>query len=65
MNSKVVPFRREVMPDNIFQMIEKYMHGELSTIHIVGVTTDGRVINTSAGDSPEFIRKHDSIKRRG
>ena len=65
MNSNVIPIRREVLPNNIFQVIEDFMHGKLVSIHILGVTTDGRIINTSAGDVPEVMHKHDSIKRRG
>ena len=64
MNTKVIPLRRDVLPENIFQMIESYMLGDLSCIHILGVTRDGRIINTSAGDVPDVMRKHDSIKRR-
>jgi hypothetical protein len=64
MNSKVIPLRREVLPANIFQMIEDYMYGTLVSIHVIGATADGRVVSTSAGDIPSEISRHD-IKKRG
>lgn len=65
MKSNVIPLRRDVLPDNIFQAIDDYMHGRLTCIHIIGITSDGQIINTCAGDVPEVIRNNDSFKRRG
>lgn len=61
----IVPLRRDVLPENIFKMIEDYMFGNLVSLHIIGVTSDGRVINTSAGDIPRDIKRHDSLKKHG
>lgn len=63
--SNVIPIRRDVLPENIFQMIEDYMLGNLVSIHIIGATADGRVVNTSAGDIPREIKRHDSLKKHG
>lgn len=63
MKNNVIPLRRDVLPVNIFQMIEDYMHGKLQTIHIIGATADGRVVSTSAGDIPAIIAKHDTLKK--
>lgn len=63
--SRIIPMRREILPANIFAMIERYMHGELVTLHIIGATADGRVINTSAGDTPTILRRTDSLKKHG
>lgn len=60
MTAKIIPIRREVLPERIFSMVERYMMGELSAIHIIGVTADGRVINASAGDIPQFIKQNDA-----
>lgn len=62
--TNVIQMRREVLPYNVFKMIEDYMHGDLITLHIVGVTNSGQVINTSAGDVPAVMSKHDSLKKR-
>lgn len=62
--SNVIPIRRDVLPENIFRMIEDYMHGKLISIHIIGATIDGRVVNTSAGDIPAEIKAHDSLKKQ-
>lgn len=60
MSAKIIPIRRDVLPEKIFSMVERYMVGELSAIHIIGVTTNGRVINASAGDIPQFIKQNDA-----
>lgn len=63
--SNVIPIHRDILPENIFRMIEDYMLGNLISLHIIGVTSDGRVINTSAGDIPRDIKRHDSLKKHG
>lgn len=63
--SNVIPIRREVLPENVFRMIEDYMLGNLVSLHIIGATIDGRVVNTSAGDIPHEIKRHDSLKKHG
>lgn len=65
MNSNIIPLRRDVLPANIFQAIDDYMHGRLTCIHIIGITHDGQIINTSAGDVPDVMRQNDSFKKRG
>ena len=64
MASNVIPIRRDFLPDNVFKMVEDYMHGKLITIHIVGVTDDGRVISTSAGNVPASLARHDDLKKQ-
>lgn len=64
MNKNVIPIRKDVIPENIFQMIDDYMHGNLTAIHIIGVTLDRKVISTSAGEVPAEISQFD-IKKRG
>lgn len=61
----VRPLVRDVLPENIFKMIEGFMLGEIHSIHIVAVTKDDEIINTSAGGIPHEIKRHDSLKRHG
>lgn len=63
MENKVVQFRRDVLPANIFEMIQGYMHGDITALHIIATTADGKVISTSSGDIPVEISRHD-VKTR-
>ena len=56
----IVPMTR--LPENIGRMLNMYLAGELDAMHIVACTKDGRILNTSAGNMPNVILKHDSFK---
>lgn len=62
MNSNVIPIKRDVLPANIFKMIEDFMYGNLTSLHIIGSTLDGHVVSTSAGDIPREMKRHDMKK---
>lgn len=58
--SSVREIRKTVLPNDIFKMIEAYMHGDIVALHIIAVTKDQKVIRTSAGDIPEYISANDT-----
>lgn len=56
----IVPMTR--LPENIGRMLNMYLSGELVSLHIIGATRDGQVINTSTKEMFADIRQHDSFK---
>lgn len=54
METKVIDMRREVLPEKVFRFIEGFMLGDIVTLHLTGLTRDGRVISTVAGKPPPF-----------
>jgi hypothetical protein len=56
----IVPMTR--LPENIGRMLNMYLSGEVTTMHILAVTKDEKIINTSVGNVPNVMAKHDSFK---
>lgn len=56
----IVPITR--LPENIGQMMNMYLSGEVTTMHIIAITKDEKIINTSVGDVPNVMVEHDSFK---
>lgn len=48
-------------PKNIGEMLNRFIKGDVISLHMVGVTRDGRVINTSTSGIPDDIRRHDTF----
>lgn len=65
MNKNVVPLRRSVLPQNIFDLVERFMLGDLEAIHIIGVTVGGEVVSTSAGKVPSMVERLDKARGLG
>lgn len=55
----IVPMTR--LPENIGRMLNMYLSGEVTSLHIIGTTSDGRVISASTKGIPDLIRGHDSL----
>lgn len=49
------------LPANIGEMLNRFMSGDVVSLHIVGVTKDEKVISVSTNGIPDLIRKHDSF----
>ena len=60
MNSKIIPIRRDVLPENIFNVIDGYMHGTIKAIHIIAVTDKDEIITSSAGAIPPALSRWDT-----
>ena len=46
----VTPIRRTVLPEEVFNAIEKYMHGEYVSLYILALDVDGNIEQVTAGD---------------
>jgi len=58
----VVPLSR--LPENIGRMLNMYLSGEVVSLHLIGATRDGRVINTSSEGMLDEVKRHDSLVHR-
>ena len=57
--SVIVPIDR--LPSNIGKMLKMYLSGELLSLHIIGATSNNKVISVSAGAIPDLIKQHDTF----
>lgn len=48
-------------PKNIGHMLNRFIAGDVISLHMVGVTREGGLINTSTSGIPDDIRRHDSF----
>lgn len=56
----IVPITR--LPENIGRVLNMYLSGDVTTLHICAITRDGKILNTGAGDLPSVLRENDSLK---
>lgn len=56
----ITNIRRTVLPENVFNAINKYMHGDYVSLHILAVDAHGSIEQITAGHIPETIKNHDT-----
>lgn len=56
----VLEFRRTVLPEDVFEVIEGYMMGKYTSIHILAVDRNDDIVQVTAGDVPEVMSRYDS-----
>ena len=55
----VVPLSR--LPQNIGDMLNQFMSGDVTSLHIVGVTKAGSVISTSSAGMLNEVKRNDTF----
>ena len=59
-NSSVI-VQVDRLPQNIGDMMRKYLAGELVNMHVIAVTKDQLVIRASTEGIPDYIRQNDDF----
>lgn len=60
MSKNVSELRNTVLPREIFDVIEGYMMGDYTTLHVIAIHKNRNVVRLSAGCIPEFISANDT-----
>lgn len=49
------------LPKNIGDMLNRFLSGDVTSLHLIGTTNDGKVISTSTAGMLDEIRKNDTF----
>ena len=58
--SVVREIRRTVLPKDIYDLIEAYMFGDITALHVIALSKNDQIISVSAGAVPDYIAANDS-----
>lgn len=48
-------------PQNIADMLNRFLSGDVMSLHMIGTTKDGKVISTSSAGMLDEIRRNDTF----
>lgn len=60
-SEKCVVVQLSRLPENIGEMLNRFLSGDVTSLHLIGATKDGKVISTSTAGMLNEIRKNDTF----